>query len=112
MGRTPDGGDRGHKWQITAFTAPAAEFGRKMGEVRAGSCRRGGSLSMVTVDHHFEFGSHRPGSAVHRSCHAVPSCPQEPSLVETAGERHIPEGCFTLRSWRFENSMETGGMES
>ena len=60
----------------------------------------------------FRFGPHRPGSAVHRSCHAVPSCPQEPSLVETTSERHIPGGGFTSRSWRFEDSMETGEMES
>ena len=38
------------------------------------------------------FGPHGPGSAVHRSCHALPSRPKEPPLLETTSERHIPGG--------------------
>ena len=42
----------------------------------------------------------------------VPSCPKEPSLLETTSERHIPRRGFTSKSRRFKDSMETGEMES
>ena len=42
----------------------------------------------------------------------VRSCPKELPLVETTSERHIPRRGFTSKSRRFEDSMETDGMES
>ena len=67
---------------------------------------------MVTLNQLVEFGPHEPGSAVRRSCHAVPSCPKEPSLLKSASERHFPRRGFTSRSWRSEDPTETDGMES
>lgn len=56
-----------------------------------------------------------PGDPVVQGAEAVmsvPSCPQEPSFVEITSERHIPGGGCTSRSRRFEDSAETGEMES
>ena len=39
-------------------------------------------------------------------------CPREPSLPQTTRERHIRTGISALKSKRFEDSMETGEMES
>ena len=42
----------------------------------------------------------------------LPSCPKESSFLGTTSERLIPGGGYTSRSRRFEDSMETDGMES
>ena len=60
----------------------------------------------------FRFGPHRPGSAGHRSRHAGTIVSEVSAAPEDHRRAVRPPRGSTSRSWWFEDSIETGGMES
>ena len=93
MGRAPSGGDGGDRQQIGESTS-----GSRRGSAASGRQALAPTSERLAVEGHGSpvadsaFGPHGPGSAVHRSCHALPSRPKEPPLLETTSEWHIPGG--------------------